>query len=56
MASSAAITAALLNPLATREQLLVPPTVADGVTPELEYDLRLWGTLLVEQCGALLKL
>ena len=49
-------TAALLNSLATREQLVRPPTVADGVPPEMEYDLRIWGSVFVEQCGTLLKL
>ena len=51
-----ASTLALMNTVATREQLLAPPTVADGASPELEYDLRIWGALFVQHCGLLLRL
>lgn len=47
---------ALNNPLASLEQLEVTISRKDGVSEELEEDLRNLGSELIESAGILLKL
>lgn len=46
----------LLNPLATREQLAVTPSMTDGLSHDLEMELRALGCQVIQQIGILLRL
>ncbi|SJX63427.1 uncharacterized protein SRS1_11089 [Sporisorium reilianum f. sp. reilianum] len=46
----------MLNPLATRQQLSVTPTMADGLSLHLELELRALGCQMIQQVGVLLQL
>jgi hypothetical protein len=45
-----------LNPLVTKEQLLRTPSFNDGISSELEKDLRIVGCDLIQAAGILLRL
>lgn len=47
---------ALNNPLASLEQLETTVSQRDGISKELEEDLRNFGSELIESAGILLKL
>ncbi|SPO26370.1 uncharacterized protein UTRI_03959 [Ustilago trichophora] len=46
----------LLNPLATRQQLAVTPSMTDGLSYDLEMELRALGCQIIQQVGILLRL
>ncbi len=46
----------LLNPLATRQQLEQTPSRSDGVTCDIELELRALGCQIIQQMGVLLRL
>ncbi|EST05059.1 Cyclin, N-terminal [Kalmanozyma brasiliensis GHG001] len=46
----------ILNPLATRQQLAMTPTMAEGLTFDLEMELRALGCQMIQQMGVLLQL
>lgn len=45
-----------LNPLATRQQLTITPSMADGLSYHLELELRALGCQIIQQAGILLQL
>jgi hypothetical protein len=44
------------HPLATVSQILLTPSAADGVSEQLEDDLRVVGCMLIQEAGILLDL
>nr|CDI54025.1 cyclin-like protein [Melanopsichium pennsylvanicum 4] len=46
----------LLNPLATRQQLEISPSMTDGLSYALEMELRALGCHIIQQAGMLLRL
>jgi len=46
----------LTNTLASTSALLTSPSACDGVSAELEHDLRVWGCELVQRMGLHLRL
>ncbi|WVQ82001.1 hypothetical protein IAT38_004128 [Cryptococcus sp. DSM 104549] len=43
-------------PLATLEQIVSPPSTADGIPSQVEADLRVAGCMLIQEAGIMLKL
>lgn len=46
----------LLNTLATAEQYRDTPSSQDGISADLEEELRVYGCQLIQQAGILLEL